>query len=78
MGSLPMRAASFQYASQQNWDQRIGRILENEGPKYVRVPCTWYDAYLQSREPMKQQHQSSGDTTMRNGNPPVFQNLFLG
>ena len=39
--------------------QWIGRICENEGPNFV---CgTWYDAHLQSTQPVKQQNHSSGD-----------------
>ena len=39
----------------------IGRICKIESPNFVCVPCTWYDANLQSTQPMKQQNQSSGD-----------------
>ena len=42
--------------------QWIGRIYESENPKFVYVPCEWYDARLQSTQPMmKQQHQNSED-----------------
>ena len=41
--------------------QWIGKIFENECPGFVGVPGTWYDAHLQSKQPMKQQNQNSGD-----------------
>ena len=50
--------------------QWIGRISENEGPRFVCVPGKWYDAHLQSMQSMKQLHQNSGDAE----NPPVLQN----
>ena len=38
---------------------------QSEGPKFACVPCTWFEAYLQSTQPMKQQHQNSEDAGKR-------------
>ena len=53
-----MRVSSQCTAEGPQW---IGRIFENECPRFVGVPGTWYDAHLQSKQPMKQQNQNSGD-----------------
>ena len=57
-GFHAIRVSSPCTAEGQQW---IGRISENEGPRFVCVPDKWYGAHLQSMQPMKQLHQNSGD-----------------
>ena len=52
-----MRVSSQYTAEGPQW---IGKIFKNECAGFVGVPGKWYDAHLQSKQPMKQQIQNSG------------------
>ena len=51
--------------------QWIGKIYESEDPKFVYVPCKWYDAHLQSTQLMKHfiSFQSLASVTHGHGTP---------
>ena len=54
--------------------QWIGRIYESEDPKFVYVPCKWYDAHLQSTQPMKHfiSFQSLASVTHGHGTQALY------